>query len=289
MVDTKNRYPGINPHLNSLLQSPGGGWEMFHPAFLMRLLDELESRLPENYLPFAEKSLQITLIDPQTDTPLGRLGTRRPDVIVMRKGEGIAQTSGETVSSPTLALSILDNFDEEETLLGLVIYRLDKGKLPGIPVTRFELLSPGNKPGGAHHAQYLRNRQETLLVGLRLVEIDWLHESRPIIPAIPSYPDGEDDSYAYSIIVSDPRPSLDEGKTLVYGFTVEQPAPTINIPLDGEDFVTLDFGRVYNQTIERRNYYSLIDYTQEPARSQAYSEKDRAYIRQRMAEVNAAP
>lgn len=287
MADYKNRYPGINPHLNSLLQSTGGGWEMFHAECITRLIDELNERLPENYLPFGEKSLQITLVDPQMGESIGRPGKRQPDVIVMREGAAAAHVSGVSVSAPTLALPVLENFDEEEILLGVVVYRLDKGKLPGIPVTRFELLSPANKPGGPHHAQYLRNRQETLLVGLRLVEIDWLHESRPIITAIPSYPDGEDDSYPYSIIVSDPRPSLDEGTTLVYGSSVEQPAPIINIPLDGEDFVTLDFGRVYNQTIERRNYYSLIDYTTEPPRFNTYSEKDRAYIRQRMAEINA--
>lgn len=239
MVDYKNRYPGINPHLNSLLQSPCGGWEMFHLSFVVRLTDELDKLLSENYLPYSEKSLVI-------------------------------------------------HFDgDEKTLMAATIYRVEGKNLRNIPVLRFELLSPGNKPGGAHHTQYLHNRQETLAVGLRLVEIDWLHETRPIISAIPSYPDGADNSYPYSIIVSDPRPSLDEGQTLVYGFSVEQPAPTINIPLDGEDFVTLDFGRVHNQTIERRSYYSLIVYTTEPPRFNAYSEKDRAFIRQRMAEINA--
>ncbi len=238
MVDYKNRYPGINPHLNSLLQCPDCGWEMFHSSFIGRLTDELDNLLPEDYLPFSQRSL-------------------------------------------------VSHFDDDENfLMAVIIYRIEGKNFLNTPVTRFELLSPANKPGGAHHAQYLRNRQETLLVGLRLVEIDWLHESRPVITAIPSYPDGEDSSYPYSIIVSDPRPTLDEGTTLVYGFSVEQPAPTINIPLDGEDFVTLDFGRVYNQTIERRNFFSLIDYTQEPAHFRAYQEKDRAYIRQHMAEIN---
>jgi Protein of unknown function (DUF4058) len=282
MVDYKNRYPGINPHLNSRLQSPGGGWETFHASCIEHLAMVLETQLPENYLPFTEKSLQVTLVESDTEVLIANLGTRYPDVFVTHEGDKIAGNQQFSATTPTLTLPLVDSFDEEEILMGLVIYRFTSRELPGVPVTRIELLSPANKPGGSNYAQYIRNRRETLLAGLRLVEIDWLHETRPIIPTIPSYPDHEAESYPYSIIVSDPRPSIEQGKTDVYSFRLSQPLPIINIPLDGSDVVTLDFTHVYNETIERRRFFSLIDYAQLPARFETYSDTDQAYIRQHM-------
>ena len=78
--------------------------------------------------------------------------------------------------------------EEEETLTGLVIYQAGEGSVLGRPITRIELLSPANKPPGSHHEQYMVKRLETLKSGLRLVELDYLHESHPVIQALPSYP-----------------------------------------------------------------------------------------------------
>lgn len=32
-----NLYPGVNAHLNSFLQSEGGGWESFHAQYLVMI------------------------------------------------------------------------------------------------------------------------------------------------------------------------------------------------------------------------------------------------------------
>lgn len=46
----KNLYPGVNPYLNSRLQSPGGGWLSFHNSMIERLADHLHEVLPPGYL-----------------------------------------------------------------------------------------------------------------------------------------------------------------------------------------------------------------------------------------------
>jgi len=72
--------------------------------------------------------------------------------------------------------------------------------------------------------------------GLRLVEIDYLHERRPIDPRLPTYPSNPD-SYPYYILVSDPRPTYFSGKTAFYGFGVMDALPVIDVPLSDEDVV----------------------------------------------------
>jgi hypothetical protein len=284
----RNEYPGINPHLNSRLQGENGGWEAFHASYIDKLVDELDRSVPANYYAISEKSLQITMLDPATQTPIGRSRTTRPDALVLRQDQPASGFAVHPIGTPTLTIPVTEGFDDEEYLMGLVVYRFETGELPGISVTRIELLSPANKPGGSHYAQYLRNRRETLQSGLRLVELDFLHETRPVIARIPSYPDGAPDAYPYSIIVSDPRPTLDEGKTDVYGFSPDQPIPVIDVPLDGQDTVRVDFGRVYNKMFERRAFALMTDYQHEPQRFDTYSERDQVYIRSRMAEIRAA-
>jgi len=288
MVNYKNRYPGINPHLNSRLQSPGGGWESFHHGFIEKLIEELDIQLPENYYPIEEKSIQIGIVDTQTGATMPKPGSTRPDVLIVRERPA-ASASSASLMIPTLILPVAEGFDEEEFLMGIMVYHVEGKNLPGKPITRIEVLSPANKPGGTHHAQYLRNRRDTLLGGLRLVEIDWLHELPPVISGIPSYPDRELDSYPYSIIISDPRPSLTIGQTRVYGFGINQVVPMLNLPLDNQDEVAVDFGRLYNELFNRRVFTILTDYSQFPARFESYSDTDQSYIRQRMAEINKMP
>lgn len=234
----KNVYPGINPHLNSRLQSPGGGWESFHTVFINKLTDHLEMKLAHNYCPYIEIALQS------------------------------------------------NEFEiDEDQIMGIVIYRFELGDLPGEPITRIELLSPGNTPGGAHHPQYMHSRRVTLQAGLRLVEIDFLHETRPVIPTIPIY-GADENAYLYHLIVSDPRPSLAHGQAQVYGFRVCETVPVINLPLHGQDQVTVDFGAVYDQSFENRRAFQLMtDYTTQPIRIDTYDAVDQNCIQQVMADI----
>jgi len=192
-------------------------------------------------------------------------------------------------TAPAAMIPLTETFTEADFLTSVIIYRVAETNLRGKPITCIELLSPANKPPGAHHEQYVAKREQTLQAGLRLVEIGYLHQSRPALPAVPSYPDGEQKSFPYIILVSDPRPALQQGLTHIYGFHVDGKMPIISIPLDGTDIVLLDFGAVYNQTFESSRFFgSIVDYEQEPPGIETYAEADRERIRQRMAAVQTA-
>lgn len=281
-----NPYMGINPHLNSHLQSSGGGWEAFHASCIEKLGDYLEATLPPNYYAISEKSLQVTMLDPQTDVPLTKSSTK-PDVMVLQDSQHTNVSSQMQTSTPTLTLPLTDSFIEEDEMMGVVIYRFEVGDLPGKPVARFEVLSPGNKPIGAHYTQYLRNRRITLLAGIRLIEIDWLHESRPIISSIPSYIDRDEGAYPYNIIVNDPQPTIEQGKTHVYGVRVGDKLPIVQIQLNTDDQISVDFEAVYQNTFENRRVFQMLaNASREPARFQTYDAFDQETIQQKMREIN---
>lgn len=169
---------------------------------------------------------------------------------------------------------------------GVVIYQLDETDAPGRPITRLELLSPANKPGGSHHGQFLLKRGQTLSSGLRLVEIDHLHQLRPVVAGVPSYPEREAGAYPYWVMVSDPRPSLEEGQLQLYGVGVLDALPVVEVPLAEDDSVLVDFGQPYNATYESLQFFRMmVDYAQEPVEMGRYWEDDRERIRSHLQSV----
>jgi len=92
----------------------------------------------------------------------------------------------------------------------------------------------------------------------------------------------------------DPRLSRVEGPIKEYSFGLLDPLPVLNLPLDGEDVVPVDFGNdvvpvdfgnIYDQTLRQRPYLYKIDYAQEPVNMSTYSEADQAAIRAQMAQI----
>lgn len=133
---------------------------------------------------------------------------------------------------------------------------------------------------------YIVKRHETLQSGLRLVEIDYFHETRPLLKLLPSYPDREPGAYPYIILVSDPRPTLERGKTLYYDFGVDDSMPIVSVPLAGGDNFLLNFGEVYNRTFSAsRLFQSNVDYARDPVQFDRYTEADRERIRQRISAI----
>jgi hypothetical protein len=47
MTENRNRYPGINPHLNSALQQKS--WKTFHIAHITHLSEDIAVHLPKGY------------------------------------------------------------------------------------------------------------------------------------------------------------------------------------------------------------------------------------------------
>lgn len=276
----QNLYPGINPHLNSHLQHVEG-WEGFHNLFLGDMLRVLEPLLTADYYCLHEASLQIGMY--LEDIQLHK-DTSKTDLTIYRAGDTGERSPALVpgVSTPTLIFPALEEADEDEFISSVVIYKGPK------PVTRIELISPANKPPGSHAEKYLFKREQALKSGLNLVEIDFIHSRRSLLPRrIPSYPDRQPNAYPYAILVTSPRPSLAQSNTIVYGFGVLDPLPVIDIPLDGDEKVRLDFGQVYSLTFStsRAHHSIFTDYTREPVNFDAYSDADKALIRQQMAKI----
>ncbi len=271
----KNLYPGINPHLNSALQQPNGGWQGFHATHINDIANVLESLLEETkYYLDTEKSLQVK------EKP------SRPDILIMKRMEGKGLAPTQSSIAPMLTLPMMETlgFDEDEDVpLGVVIYSEETRA----PVTRIEVLSPTNKPPSKDFDDYVLIRRQTLEDGLRLIEVDYIHQRHPLFPHIPSYKYEEPGASPYHIIVSDPRPNIEGGQIFVYCFGLMDELPKISIPLSGDDKVLLDFGIAYTHTFESRKLYweMLADYSQLPAHFASYTPDDQEKIRARMTQI----
>ncbi len=168
--------------------------------------------------------------------------------------------------------------DDEMYYQALVIYQLGDAVTPlGRPITRIELLSPSNKVGDGY-LQYREKRIATLRSGLRLIEIDYLHQSPSPVKGLPRYPQ-ETGSYPYNVTISDPVPSFDDGTARTFAFSVDTPIPVIDIPLAGDDVLPLDLNQVYQDTFTSINAYAYrVDYAQQPDRFDTYSPTDQDRI-----------
>jgi Protein of unknown function (DUF4058) len=284
----QNLYNGINAHLQSLLQDEDGDWESFHSAHIIHLAEALNQLLKGRYRVKPERGLQIREYHPTTGERIEIRHSRRkiPDITIYPKAPPPPTINPSlAVSTPTLTLPASESIedDPEIYLIAVVIHEILGSGKTGKPVTWIELLSPSNKASGGGYLSYREKRVPTLEAGIVLVEIDYLHETSSPIAGIPDYITREPGSYACNIAVTDPRPTLKAGQMNVYGFGVDDPLPVVNIPLAGDDVVSLDFGAVYNRTYESLDIFSDdVDYEQEPVHFERYSESDQVRIRQRM-------
>lgn len=283
----ENPYVGINPHLMSRLQTPGTGsttalYPSFHSDHITHLKDFLNRVLPAAYLAVTEPSLQIqgrhTL-----ESPLMPVGNPEPDVVVYRQtGAASGMPASQATATPTLHLPLL--LEAQRQMMGISIYAVESAEhgVYGEPVTRLELLSPANMPGGSYDAAYQANRLTCLLAGTPLVEIDYLHEYPSPVSGLPVYP-ADPDARAFAITVTDPQAK----EIAVYLFGVNEAIPAVAIPLTPPDEVVFDFSAPYAYTWETSRFGVYLDYQQEPVRMDRYSPADQAAIRQQMAVIAA--
>jgi hypothetical protein len=282
-----NLYPGVNAHLNSFLQVSGGLWQSFHKDYITYLRAEIDAHLPPGYFTLSENALQISEFD------AGSGDTRRSisiaDVSIVRPLSGSAQ---DEHAAPVLTVPrILDltaTLEEAETLTGLVIYQVREMSGIGKPIARLEVLSPANKANGSHHEQYMVKRWATLRAGVRLIEIDLLHHSAPILSKIAPYGKRAPDAVPYIILMNNPQPTFESGKVAIYPIGVVQPFPLIHIPLVGNDSVEVDFGTAYNRLFASSIFFrSQVDYAADPPAFDRYTPADQAAIRAHLDAIRA--
>lgn len=286
----ENLYAGINAHLHSYFQQRGD-WEIFHSEHLNDLSRALQDLLPpeSGYLAVPERSLQITRYDLATGDVTER--NTKPDVSIYQT-ETLTRIPHQSAAAiPAMTIPLTETISETEYIPAVMIYKAEDDEIYGMPITRIELLSPANKPPGSHYQQYLTKRDDTLLSKINLVELDYLHERRSHLKILPNYVRREPKSSPYTILVSRPFPSPEEGATEIYPFHVDDPIPTISIPLMGADSVTLDFNRVYQHTFQSNFVYGLriVDYEKLPEDFETYAVEDQARIRNKMAAAAQKP
>lgn len=283
----RNQYRGINAHLHSYLLDVGG-WPALHNNLLPDITKALKARLlPMGYTAETEQALQIRRVDDSFE----KISRPRSDISIydvapQQRGSYAPMSDGvEAIALPEL-LSI-DEDPAPYNAISIYEFLPDK-RQRGEPVAWIELLSPSNKPGGQDGELYLRKRQHLIERGIVFVELDYLHNSPPTFDRFPYYGGAQTQPGAttYRILVIDPRPSLMSGVGWPHGFHVDEPIPTVTIPLSGEDRLRFDFNAPYQRTIEELLYgLEFVDYTQLPVGFEAYSPADQARIVGRMLAV----
>jgi Protein of unknown function (DUF4058) len=273
-----NLFNGLNPHLMSLLQTAGFGattsaYPSFHADHITHIKDFLNDYLPPQYIALTEPSLQIQARQQDTFIKDSQVA---PDVAIYKSQSTQAHAQQP---STTADLQLELQLDELESWSSVAVYAVDH-TIHGTPIVRLELLSPANMSGGSYAEVYQQNRAKSLLSGTSLIEIDYLHEYASPVKGIPQYPIDKQ-SKAYNITVS--RPQIK--KVDVYLFGVNEPLPSVLIPLVGEDFIRFDFGEPYTFTWKKSRFWFYIDYSQDPLRMNSYSPKDQEIIRARMQEI----
>jgi hypothetical protein len=288
----KNQYRGINAHLNSKLQHEQRGWVEFHSSYILFLGIALKALLrPMGYTAGVEQSLQIRRYDQLIGEPEADVTTYDTDPI---------RASSERIRSATtdpyelaVPIPVLLNISEAEILyhkaISIQTYNRTTGER-GEAVAWIELLSPSNKPGSHNFVDYSDKRTNLIESGLVFVEIDFLHETPPTFQYIRNYARGkrslpQPGSHPYSITVVDPHPEFLEGIGRTRQFDVDEPIPTMTVPLSGDDIFQCDFGIPYYKTFDEWQYGEDIDYSQLPVNFDLYSAEDQARILARMLAV----
>jgi hypothetical protein len=264
-----NLFAGVNPHLMSRHQTPNTHlYRSFHNDHITDIKRLLQAQLPRGYE--ADSEDLLTIVQQSTGyAPFFQ--PRYPDISIRTSPSSLPTTiMGEAIAAePTLRIPIVASTEDEPLSIAI--------SSEGRVVAVIEMLSPSNKQGrGAQ--DYQVKRLELLQVGIVLVEIDYLHETKSPIEGLPSYP-RDQKSQPYYIAVSDPRNEI-----AVYSFGINQPIPTLKIPLVGQDSVIFDFDRAYQHTFEQ-GFYRKVDYHELPSRMESYHPDDQALIRAHVATI----
>lgn len=283
----KNQYRGINAHLQSRVQDSANLWSSFHLNYIADLQRSLNAILPPlGYIAEAEQGLQIQRFGaewrrPRSDVTIYDTEPARPPK---------AASSPPLANTAELVVPSIEMFEEVEEAYfykAILIYEFKEDL--GEPVAWIELLSPSNKPRGRDYNDYRQKRQKLLDNGIVFVEIDYLHETPPTVLPVANYrprnAPPEPGSHPYRISVTDPRPTFAQGQGRIREFDVDDPIPTMTIPLSGEDAIPFDFNRPYQKTFEEVGYGNRVDYRELPINFDRYSPADQTRILRRMLTV----
>lgn len=240
-------FPGMDPYLENPEIFPD-----FHDSMITYLRESLQANLPAPYFAAIGRRIWIEV-------------SRRsvgPDVNVFRSGGPSSPTRANTaalaVAVPRRSRPVVIKVPHDERREPFIeIYvKNDEGKRL---VTSIELLSLSNKSAGEHGRElYLRKQRELLGSRVHLVEIDLLRGGEHVT-AVP-LDLAREACGAFDYHVSLHR--FDDPETyLAYPIRLEEPLPTIEIPLLADDpDVTIDLQSVFDRCYDAGPYAREIDY-----------------------------
>jgi hypothetical protein len=246
-------FPGMDPFIE--LEE----WSDFHALFNVELREWLTEQLGPRYLVRAEKRVYVD----QSES--SKLLYRKPDVVIAEGDPSRFMTGGEGGNLATEPVECLVEIPEQQEEVYLVIKERETMQV----VTVIETLSPANKrPGGNGRREYLDKRSLLFRSASHTVELDLLRGGERL-PMISPYPPGD-----YFAIV---RRAPLSWRVLVYHWSLRQPMPDIQVPLSGQEEVTLPLQEIFNTVYGRARYDWSIDYSAPP--DPPVSDEDAAWIR----------
>jgi hypothetical protein len=229
----------MDPYLEGYL------WPDVHSALASKIRQILTPLLRPRY------AVRLGIYVVEDTAPEAEIGIMYPDVNVMLSGAGAqehAAMPGADITPAALTIPVVVPVEVAVTNVEL------RDTASNQLVTCIELLSPVNKrePG---ITAYRQKRQRFYQAGVHLIEIDLLRRgTRPVAhPRVPAT--------AYLVAVT----RAHTGRTDLWPLTLEQPLPTIPVPLRPPDLdVLLPLSAAWQATYEEAAYELSIDYTKDP-------------------------
>ncbi len=242
-------FPGMNPYLDSPYR-----WPEIHHVLISEIARTLNTQIVPKYRAAIETRVYI-------DTALVGI----PDVYVHRRSlSKDTRSSAIAVSTKPERVTIPTPCEVTE---GYIEIREPSTKRV---ITVIEVLSPANKRVGEGRKKYLAKRETVLSSQTHFIEIDLLRQGEPM-----PISGGQEASYQILVSRSDERPSAER-----YAFNIQEPMPTILLPLDAEDAEKeplLDLKALLNQVCENTAVDIDIDYSVQP--QPPVSEEDFKWVR----------
>jgi Protein of unknown function (DUF4058) len=246
-------FLGMNPYL----ENPAL-WSKVHKRLIVAISDSLSPQIRPKYIVDIEERVYQTR---EEDSILVGI----PDVAVQASQKTTTETGNIAVAAPpvtstTVTIPIPETIRESYLEVRDVVTRE--------VVTVIEVLSPKNKRPGEGRKAYDKKRLRVLGSSTHLVEIDLLHDGKPMLILQNDIPS----NYRILVSRSEYRPKAD-----LYAFNLQNSIPAFSLPLcDGDSEPIIDLQTLINELYDRASYDLIIDYRQEPV--PALSEQNAAWV-----------
>ncbi len=247
-------FLGMNPYL----ENPAL-WSEVHSLLIAAIANSLNPILRPQYRVAIEQRVYQTSA---TDSILVGI----PDVAVQVSQKTTnSETGNIAVAAPTVTSTNV-TIPMPETIRESYLEVRDVATRE--VVTVIEVLSPKNKCPGEGRKAYDKKRLRVLGSSTHLVEIDLLHDGKPMLILQNDIPS----NYRILVSRSEYRPQAD-----LYAFNLQNQIPAFSLPLREDDSEPiLDLQTLLNELYERASYDLIIDYRQEPV--PALSEENATWV-----------